>query len=366
MSSIRAALLIAALACATAASAAAQPAGAAPVAPAQAAAAPAPPATPLSEVEQRWGIRILGVRLSAAGYMMDFRYYVSDPAKAAPLFIRGLQPTLQDEASGSTFIVPAPPKLGPMRSSNPPQAGRTYFMFFANPAQFVKSGNAVTITVGEFRVEHVKVMAESEPFPEMPRFDTKSVVVEHPPAAAPGAASVAGEKGSETEVAMGRARPAKVTVPDLTLTDQNGAPVKLGELAAGDAPVIMTFMYTSCTTNCPALAATMSQVQRDLGPDAAKARFVSISIDPDQDTPARMREFLAKHDAKPGWQFLTGTLQQSEAIQRAFDIYRGNRNAHPPAYFIRDAKSGNWWRIGGLPAAEVVVGEFRRLTGQGK
>jgi protein SCO1/2 len=79
-----------------------------------------------------------------------------------------------------------------------------------------------------------------------------------------------------------------------------------------------------------------------------------------------MEAFLAKHGAKPGWLFLTGTLQQSEAVQRAFDIYRGNRKSHPPAYFIRDAKSGNWWRIGGLPAAEVVVGEFRRLAGQGK
>jgi len=137
-------------------------------------------------------------------------------------------------------------------------------------------------------------------------------------------------------------------------------------LAAGDAPVILSFMYTSCTTNCATLAATLSQVQRDLGPEAGKVRFVSVSIDPDQDTPARMREFLAKHGAKPGWLFLTGTLQQSEAVQRAFDIYRGNRKSHPPAYFIRDAKSGSWWRIGGLPAAEVVVGEFRRVTGQSK
>jgi protein SCO1/2 len=363
MRSIRVVLLTAALACTTAAFAAAQVAN---QEPAKAAATPAPPATPLSEVEQRWGIRILGVRLSAAGYMMDFRYYVSDPAKAAPLFIRGLQPTLRDEASGSTFIVPAPPKLGPMRSSNPPQLGRTYFMFFANPAQFVKAGNAVTITVGEFRIEHVKVMAENEPFPEMPRFDAKSVVVEHPPAPAAGAAAAAGEQGSDTDVAMGRARPAKITVPDLTLTDQNGAQVKLTDLAAGGAPVILTFMYTSCTTNCPALAATLAQVQRDLGAGGEKVRFVSVSIDPDQDTPARMREFLAKHGAKPGWLFLTGTLQQSEAIQRAFDIYRGNRKSHPPAYFIRDAKSGNWWRIGGLPAAEIVVGEFRRLAGQSK
>jgi protein SCO1/2 len=324
----------------------------------QAAATPAPP---LSEVEQRWGIRILGVRLTASGYMMDFRYYVADAAKAAPLFTRGLQPVLQDEASGSKFIVPTPPKTGPLRSTNYPQTGRTYFMFFANPAKFVKPGRTVTVTIGEFRVEHLTVMPESEPFPETPRFDSKAVTVRHPPAPDPGARAAAREQAGGTQVPMGRARPAAVTVPDLTLTDQDGTQVRITQLIEGDAPVILAFMFTSCTTSCPVMAATLSQVQRALGPEGAGVRFVSVSIDPEEDTPARLREFLAKHGAQPGWRFLTGTLQQSETIQRAFDAYRGDKSAHPPGYFIRDAKSGSWWRIGGLPAARVVVGEYHRL-----
>jgi len=325
------------------------------------------PVTPsLVAIEEHWGVRILGVRLSAAGNMMDFRYHVVDPGKAAPLFIRGLQPVLQDEVSGAKFIVPAPPKTGPLRSTNVPQAGRNYFMFFANPARFVRPGNAVTITIGEFRVEHLQVMAESEPFPETPRFDPKSVVVRHPPAPKPGATAPAEGLGSGTPVPMGRARPAAVTVPALTMTDQDGVPVNVKDLLEGDVPVILAFMFTSCTTNCPVMAATLSQVQRALGPEAAGVRFVSVSIDPEEDSPKRLREFLAKHDAHPGWRFLTGSLQQSETLQRAFDVYRGNKNAHPPGYFIRDAKSGGWSRIGGLPAADVVIGELRRLAGQGR
>ena len=367
--------LLAAAALGAAALAAQAPASA-PPAPAPASRAPeyVPAATPLDQVEERWGIRILGIRLTAGGYMLDFRYHVVDPEKAKPIFVRGIKPYLDDEASGSRFIVPAPPKTGPLRSSNPPQKGRNYFMFFANPARFVKPGNAVTVTVGDFRVEHVRVMAESEPFPETPRFDPSTVRATHetpggsqaPAGAAAGESPVGAQETDDTQATMGRARPVKVTVPEVTLTDQDGAQMKVAELLAGDAPVILTFMYTSCTTSCPVMAATVAQAQRDLGAEADRIRFVSISIDPEYDTPERMRTFLATYSAGPRWRFLTGTMEQSQAVQRAFDVFRGNKKAHPPGYFIRDARSGAWWRIGGLGSAQVLAGEYRRLAGPGK
>jgi len=357
MNVVRASILLAALVGAPASIAASQYAGAGPAAASPESATTAGPPSP---VEQRWGIRLLGIRLSAAGYMMDFRYYITDPLKAAPLFTRGLQPVLEDESSGAKFIVPAPPKTGPLRSTNTPQAGRTYFMFFANPAKYVKPGRLVTIAIGDFRAEHLRVMAESDPFPEMPRFDARSVTVRHP---VPPAASAGDDKPGAD---LGRARPATVAVPDLTLTDQDGAQVTTGELLEGRTPVIVTFMYTACETKCPTMAATLAQVQRDLGAQAAGASIVSVAIDPARDSPERMREFLAKYDARPGWRFVTGTIQESEQLQRAFDVYRGGLASHPPAYFIRDARSGSWWRIGGLPAPEVVAGELLRLAGQDK
>jgi protein SCO1/2 len=377
-------------------------------------------AVALSDVEQRWGIRILGVRLTAGGYMLDFRYHVVDPEKAAPIFIRGIKPYLDDEASGSRFIVPAPPKTGPLRTSNPPQKGRNYFMFFANPARFVKPGRLVTVTVGDFRVEHVRVMAEHESFPPTPRFDPKTVIVRHDearpagPAASPQAApqdgrdvpastaaapragaeekaastpachdsepaasaqpgdakqaAAGGQTGHEghaaAETTKGRARAASVTVPDVTLTDQEGARTSVKALLEGDTPVVLTFLFTTCTTICPVMAATVAQARRELGAEAERIRFVSISIDPEHDTPEAMREFLGKHDAPANWQFLTGTLAQSEQLQRAFDVYRGNKMAHPPSYFIREPRSGDWWRIDGLAGAKVVASEYRRLVSQ--
>jgi hypothetical protein len=106
----------------------------------------------LERIADRWGIRIEGLRLTAAGYMLDFRYTVLDPAKAEPLFARKSKPVLTDEKTGAVMAVPVPPKTGALRPSNDPKVGRTYFMFFANPGHFIQRSSPVTVTIGDFSV----------------------------------------------------------------------------------------------------------------------------------------------------------------------------------------------------------------------
>ncbi len=110
------------------------------------------PAIDKAGIENRWGIQIDALRLTAAGYMLDFRYRVVDPAKAAPLFDRKTRAILTDEKSGAVMFVPTPPKTGPLRSTNDPKPGRVYFMFFANPGRFIHKSQRVTVTIGEFSV----------------------------------------------------------------------------------------------------------------------------------------------------------------------------------------------------------------------
>ena len=114
-------------------------------------------AAKVKSIEDAWGIQIIGVRQTAAGYMLDFRYRVIDPEKASPLFVRKTKPYLVDQASGARFAVPSPPKTGPLRTSDPPQANRNYFIFFANPGKFVKAGNTVTVVIGNFKAENLTV-----------------------------------------------------------------------------------------------------------------------------------------------------------------------------------------------------------------
>jgi hypothetical protein len=105
----------------------------------------------------QWGIQIVGIRWTSGGYMLDFRFRVLDAQKAAPLFVRQTKPYLIDVRTGGKFLVPSPPKTGPLRTSNPPQQGRIYWMFFANPGQYIKRGNLVTVVIGDFQAENLTV-----------------------------------------------------------------------------------------------------------------------------------------------------------------------------------------------------------------
>jgi hypothetical protein len=121
------------------------------------------PASDPSAIAQRWGIEIQSMRLASSNYMLEFRYKILDANKAQPLFGRGLSPRLHDEASAFESTVPNPPTTGALRSTYDAKAGRTYFMFFANPSQFVKAGSKVTVTIGDFSVTGITVTADAAP-----------------------------------------------------------------------------------------------------------------------------------------------------------------------------------------------------------
>ena len=106
---------------------------------------------------ERWGIQMESLRLTAAGRMLDLRYRVLDAGKAAPIFERQLKPYLVDQETGAALPVPRPPKTGPLRNSNPPQAGRVYVTLFANAGGVIEPGDRVTFVAGDLRLPDVLV-----------------------------------------------------------------------------------------------------------------------------------------------------------------------------------------------------------------
>lgn len=117
----------------------------------------------LSPLEAEWGIKLLGVRLTAGGYALDFRYKVLDPKKAAPLVQRRFSPVpyVIVERTGAKLGVPFTQKAGSLRSSvtTPEQIrrGRNYAALFANPGRHARVGDRVTVAFGGFRAEHLLV-----------------------------------------------------------------------------------------------------------------------------------------------------------------------------------------------------------------
>lgn len=111
-----------------------------------------------AKLRELWGIEVTSLHLSAKGRMVDFRYRVLDPDKATLLGDRTVKPTLTDLATGAILRVPSFPKTGSMRqTSTKMEAGRIYFMLFANTGMPVKTGSRVTVTIGDFKAEGLTV-----------------------------------------------------------------------------------------------------------------------------------------------------------------------------------------------------------------
>ena len=151
-------------------------------------------------------------------------------------------------------------------------------------------------------------------------------------------------------------------LPHLTLVDMDGQETRLADELNRDQPVMLNFIFTTCTTICPVLSATFAQVQEKLGTEADQVRMVSITIDPEHDTPERLHTYAARFEAGPQWRFLTGDLDAIVAVQKAFDAYRGSKMSHEPLTFLRASADAPWIRIDGIASAAEVMAEYRQLV----
>ena len=109
--------------------------------------------------------------------------------------------------------------------------------------------------------------------------------------------------------------------PELSLTTQDGQRLSLTELRG--KVVAVTFIYASCTDTCPLLTAKMAGLQAALGADfGPKVFFLSITVDPERDTPAVLQRYAQAHGVNlAGWAFLTGTPAEIRQAARRYGIY---------------------------------------------
>ena len=109
--------------------------------------------------------------------------------------------------------------------------------------------------------------------------------------------------------------------PEFVLTNQDGRRFALNELRG--RVVAVTFIYASCADTCPLLTAKMAGLQARLGSDfGPKVSFVSITVDPERDTPDVLKRYAQAHGANTaGWAFVTGTPAEIRAVARRYGIY---------------------------------------------
>ena len=140
---------------------------------------------------------------------------------------------------------------------------------------------------------------------------------------------------------------------DTVLLNQDGKEVRLYTDLLKGKIVIMDFIYTRCVGPCPILSSTFVKIQERLGERLGKDVFlISFSVDPDYDTPARMKEYAERFRARPGWTFVTGSRQNMEAALRRLGQWVESPEQHQTLYILGNEATGLWKKAFGLAKPE--------------
>jgi len=143
----------------------------------------------------------------------------------------------------------------------------------------------------------------------------------------------------------------KLSIPDVVLLDQDGRKVRFFTDLIKGKVVIINFVFTSCTVVCPPLGANFARIQTALGERLGKdVHLISITRDPEMDTPAKLRTWGAKFGARPGWTLVTGEKAQIDEVLLALigDIAR--KGEHSAIVLVGSDARGVWKQDYGLAA----------------
>jgi protein SCO1/2 len=151
----------------------------------------------------------------------------------------------------------------------------------------------------------------------------------------------------------------QVKLHDLELWDQDGAKVRFRSDLIGDRVAVIVPFYTRCTTAYPILIFTFSKLQERLGDRLGKdVVLVSISVDPKTDIPVRLKAFARKQKARPGWTFVSGTLDNLAKVVTGIGVQyivgqSLDEHNHIPLTLVGSA-DGEWKRLHGYPSPDML------------
>jgi protein SCO1 len=156
--------------------------------------------------------------------------------------------------------------------------------------------------------------------------------------------------------AAGAVSPAHKYFSDVELVDQDGRRHRFySDLLQGKIVVVAAF-FTSCTTSCPILAERMAALQERVGDRLGRDVYLlSFSVDPQTDTPARLKQYAERVGARPGWLFLTGSKTNVDWALYKLGAYTDPAEAHSNLLILGNEPAGEWKKVFGLAPAEDLL-----------
>lgn len=143
---------------------------------------------------------------------------------------------------------------------------------------------------------------------------------------------------------------------DIQLVNQNGEKMRFyHDLLQGKTVIINSF-FATCQGSCLPITRNLEKVQEALGDRLGKdARIISISVDPEVDTPPELKAFSKKFHARPGWYFLTGSKEDVAFVLKKLGQYVEDKNDHFNIIIIGNDRTGLWKKAFGLAKSEELI-----------
>lgn len=152
-------------------------------------------------------------------------------------------------------------------------------------------------------------------------------------------------------------------IPDAVVVDQSGRTLHFyGDLVAQKV-VVVAFFFTRCQAACPTIAYTLVHLQAALGDRLGRdVSLVSVSIDPEYDTPSRLAAWGKSHGVKPGWTLVTGQPEEMNRISRALTGDDARPGLHSIVVYVGNDRTGEWIRDSGSQTTEHYLDLLARVS----
>jgi protein SCO1 len=144
--------------------------------------------------------------------------------------------------------------------------------------------------------------------------------------------------------------------PNLPVVNQHGEKLRFYDDVIKGKIVVISFIYTSCTEICPLSTARLAQVAEQFGDRLGRdIFFISLSVDPNRDTPEKLKAYADSFRTGPGWVFLTGSLQDMRAINARLGERMRSLNEHRNEIVLGNDATGEW-------ARNSLFGDMKRVV----
>lgn len=143
---------------------------------------------------------------------------------------------------------------------------------------------------------------------------------------------------------------------EIELVSHDGRTWRLYQDLMKNKTVVFSAFFSRCQAVCPPLNAKLMELQRALGPRVGKdVLFVSITVDPEFDTPARLSEMATKLHARPGWLLMSGSPEQVHTALLRLGYATPEKEAHSPLLVIAREQTGVWKKAHGFAPMDDLL-----------